>query len=82
MQMNEVTPVPGVATTGSLEDLQLRMARVEEMLGVKSGALAQALEKTQQHSLGTVVVKGDRSVYHGQNDRVTLLNQVCRSWQI
>ncbi|KAF2821649.1 hypothetical protein CC86DRAFT_426013 [Ophiobolus disseminans] len=72
---NEVTPVPGVATANSLEDLQIRMARVEEMLSVQSGTLTQAVEKTKQHSLGTVVVKGDRSVYHGQNDRVTLLNQ-------
>jgi hypothetical protein len=27
--------------------------------------------------LGMVVVNGDRSHYHGQTDRVTLLNQVC-----
>jgi hypothetical protein len=74
---SEVTPAPATAVANPVEDLQQRMARVEELLGIKSGSIAVAVEKTQNQSLGTVVVKGDRSVYHGQNDRVTLLNQVC-----
>ena len=78
MPSHDVTPVPTAAAANSLEDLQLRMMKVEELLGVKPGALAQAMEKTTPHTLGTVVVKGNRSVYHGQNDRVTLLNQVCK----
>jgi hypothetical protein len=74
---SEVTPAPATAVANPVEGLQQRMARVEELLGIKSGSIAVAVEKTQNQSLGTVVVKGDRSVYHGQNDRVTLLNQVC-----
>jgi len=81
MPANEVVPVTNGTTNGTavhpLEDLQLRMAKVEELLGISPGPLAQAVEKTAPQMLGMVVVKGDRSVYHGQNDRVTLLNQVC-----
>jgi hypothetical protein len=66
-----------VGITNSLEDLQLRMAKVEEFLGINSRQLAGVNEvATSGHVLGTVVVKGNRSIYHGQNDRATLLNQV------
>jgi hypothetical protein len=76
---NEVTRAPSTVGSNPVEDLQQRMARVEELLGIKSGALSVAVDRTRHQNLGTVVVKGDRSVYHGQNDRVTLLNQVCHS---
>jgi hypothetical protein len=81
--VKELTPVPATAIA-SLEDLQLRLARVEELLGLKSGGLLAAPDKSNGAPLplGTVIVKGNRSVFHGQNDRVTLLNQVCsRAWQ-
>lgn len=67
------------AAIGSLEDLQARMAKVEELLGVARSHHTRAEKPapaTPLPLLGTVVVKGNRSVYHGQNDRVTLLNQV------
>ncbi|KAH7377749.1 hypothetical protein BKA66DRAFT_572060 [Pyrenochaeta sp. MPI-SDFR-AT-0127] len=56
------------------------MAKVEEMLGVARSHQGSARAEKQTPTtplplLGTVVVKGSRSVYHGQNDRVTLLNQ-------
>ncbi|KAH7075239.1 hypothetical protein FB567DRAFT_597167 [Paraphoma chrysanthemicola] len=76
MNGKEITAI-SVSGTGTLEDLQVRLARVEELLGLKSEGLPTVAEKTLRASqpLGTVVVKGDRSVFHGQNDRVTLLNQ-------
>ena len=83
-KLDHSTTVTGQAPVGSLEDLQRRMAKVEDILGVsqdRSGygpprADKQALA-TPLPLLGTVVVNGNASVYHGQNDRVTLLNQVC-----
>ncbi|KAF2124239.1 hypothetical protein P153DRAFT_261256, partial [Dothidotthia symphoricarpi CBS 119687] len=63
----------------ALEDLQNRMARVEEMLGVRNERTAEKEETPPAKLLGTLVVKGTRSVYHGQNDRVTLLNQVSNT---
>lgn len=76
------TPVVNHAPMGSLEDLQYRMAKVEELLGVARAHQnsVRVVEKpapaTPLPLLGTVVVKGNRSHYHGQNDRITLLNQV------
>jgi hypothetical protein len=76
------TPTPSHAPIGSLEDLQYRMAKVEELLGVARAhqSSTRAAEKpaptTPLPLLGTVVMKGNRSHYHGQNDRITLLNQV------
>jgi len=72
------------APLNSLEDLQHRMVRVEELLGV---ARAHQSSTTRQISrslplLGMVVAEGDRSQYHGQNDRVTLLNQARKSTSI
>ncbi|KAF1938012.1 hypothetical protein EJ02DRAFT_505683 [Clathrospora elynae] len=77
-----LTPAVNNAPFNSLEDLQYRMAKVEDLLGLapaqQSSAIAR-VEKPGQTTplplLGTVVVKGNRSLYHGQNDRVTLLNQ-------
>jgi hypothetical protein len=77
----EVAPVAATtATASSLEDLQRRMAAVEELLGVKPSApkvtTINATATVSPEILGTLVVKGNRSIYHGQNDRTTLLNQV------
>jgi hypothetical protein len=83
---SKIMPAPAAnnAPFNSLEDLQCRMAKVEELLGVARAhhSLAtQRVEKTAPSTplplLGMVVVNGDRSHYHGQNDRATLLNQVC-----
>ncbi|KAL6711662.1 hypothetical protein ACN47E_004596 [Coniothyrium glycines] len=71
------------ATPGSLEDLQARMVKVEELLGVARAHQIQSASRDREKAatvtplplLGTVVMKGNRSHYHGQNDRVTLLNQ-------
>lgn len=71
------------APSNSLEDLQQRMAKVEELLGVARAHQQQSITRKERPApttplplLGTVVMKGNRSHYHGQNDRVTLLNQV------
>ncbi|KAG9193739.1 hypothetical protein G6011_03774 [Alternaria panax] len=64
-----------------LDDLQHRMAKVEELLGVARAHQSSATTRIEQSPatdrplLGMVVAEGDRSQYHGQNDRVTLLNQ-------
>ncbi|KAH7392233.1 hypothetical protein DE146DRAFT_634394 [Phaeosphaeria sp. MPI-PUGE-AT-0046c] len=65
-----------------LEDLQRRLTTVEELLGIASEPNGNGVEEniaedesTPLQVLGTVVVKGNRSVYHGQNDRAVLLNQ-------
>jgi hypothetical protein len=52
------------------------MAIVEQLLGVKQIAIDDTIEIAPLQVLGTVVVKGNRSIYHGQNDSVTLLSQV------
>lgn len=67
------------ATANAVEDLQARLAKVEEMLGIRGGGQSVSngtSEEVKPHAIGTVVVKGNRSIFHGQNDRVTLLNQV------
>lgn len=102
------------AGVGLIEDLQLRLARLEELLSVRpsvnpgpsrDGSIRGARYVTSSapaccavltmcsspHAssitrsaspppfLGTVVVKGTRTRYHGQNNRISLLNQVSRS---
>lgn len=67
------------STASSIEDLQRRMVVVEQLLGARQAAYEQLSESDAAVSpnvLETVTVKGGRGVYHGQNDRVTLLNQV------
>jgi hypothetical protein len=66
----------------SLEDLQNRMAKVEELLGIARVHQSSATERIERSTpttclplLGTVVAEGNRSQFHGQNDRITLLNQ-------
>ncbi|CEJ54176.1 hypothetical protein PMG11_00497 [Penicillium brasilianum] len=76
--------------TGIIEDLQQRVVKLEELLAVRPHAgnldpMRDALVQsswprsdstlTTSPSLGTLVVKGSRARYHGQNNRVTLLNQ-------
>ncbi|EPS27912.1 hypothetical protein PDE_02856 [Penicillium oxalicum 114-2] len=76
--------------TGVVEDLQQRVARLEELLIVRSDvsnstpvSMARTGESVQRRDSavlalpypGTLVVKGSRSRYHGQNSRVSLLNQ-------
>jgi hypothetical protein len=63
--------------TGPVEDLQRRMAILEQLLGVKSKPFDIVPDaELPTRTIGTVLVKGNRSIYHGQSDRVTLLNQV------
>ena len=67
-------------TVNAVEDLQARLAKVEEMLGIRGGSQSTSngtSNEVKPHAIGTVVVKGSRSIFHGQNDRTTLLNQVC-----
>jgi hypothetical protein len=53
------------------------MAIVEGLLGVRSKPFDIAAESiAPPQVLGTIVVKENRSIYHGQSDRATLLNQV------
>ncbi|PLN76554.1 hypothetical protein BDW42DRAFT_178446 [Aspergillus taichungensis] len=82
-----------IAGVGLIEDLQLRLAKLEELLSVKpsanlsssrGGSIREA-SSLQSNGiaqpaipppfLGTVVVKGTRTRYHGQNNRISLLNQ-------
>ncbi|KAF2198585.1 hypothetical protein GQ43DRAFT_378261 [Delitschia confertaspora ATCC 74209] len=74
---------------GPIEDLQQRVAKLEEILIFRPASSYEAMQSpapsngTNQSTasapshqfLGTLVVKGSRSRYHGQNDRETLLNQ-------
>lgn len=69
-------PVP-ITTTDAVEDLRLRLATVEELLGIKPTKSTTLTKDAKPPAIGTVVVKGNRSIFHGQNDRTTLLNQVC-----
>jgi hypothetical protein len=64
-------------STNAVEDLQSRMVRVEELLGIRNSKQqpSPTADATPQ-AIGTVVVKGNRSIFRGQNDRTTLLNQV------
>lgn len=71
----ECAPAP-TPTTDVVEDLQLRLTKVEELLGLQSRQGVCSTEDAKQQPIGTVVVKGTRSMFHGQNDRTTLLNQV------
>ena len=66
-----------------VEDLQARLIRVEELLGIRNSKQPSSpvAEATPQ-AIGTVVVKGNRSIFRGQNDRTTLLNQVRNVHQI
>jgi hypothetical protein len=69
-----------MTTVNAVEDLQVRLAKVEEMLGIQGGSQSTSNGTSgdvKPHAIGTVVVKGSRSIFHGQNDRTTLLNQVC-----
>ncbi|KAF2809441.1 uncharacterized protein BDZ99DRAFT_531755 [Mytilinidion resinicola] len=72
----------------SVEDLHQRVAKLEALISLRPSSMHSTTENpaatniTSQSSaasprfdLGTLVVKGSRSRYHGQNDRVTLLNQ-------
>jgi hypothetical protein len=53
------------------------MAILEQLLGVKSKPFDIVPDaELPTRTIGTVLVKGNRSIYHGQSDRVTLLNQV------
>ncbi|KAJ8060421.1 hypothetical protein OCU04_010748 [Sclerotinia nivalis] len=89
---NSVNIIQSNGGFGVVEELQSRVARLEELLQV-SGKLPNIQRSTSQSSpthrvskrtnfpprlipgLCTLVVKGSRSRYHGQNDRITLLNQ-------
>lgn len=70
-------------STNVVEDLQSRLVRVEELLGIRNSKQPSSpvAEATPQ-AIGTVVVKGNRSIFRGQNDRTTLLNQVRTVHQI
>lgn len=75
----DATPSSVTSTASSIEDLQRRMVAVEQLLGARQAAYEQLSESDAAVSpnvLETVTVKGGRGVYHGQNDRITLLNQV------
>ncbi|KAF2621413.1 hypothetical protein BU25DRAFT_426557 [Macroventuria anomochaeta] len=69
------SPPVSIATTNAVEDLQSRLAKVEELLGIRTSKSHSPAEDAKPHVIGSVVVKGNRSIFHGQNDRTTLLNQ-------
>ncbi|KAF3394211.1 hypothetical protein F1880_005082 [Penicillium rolfsii] len=75
---------------GIIEDLQQRVVKLEELIAVRPhaanlGPMRDALVQsswpksdsttTTSPFLGTLVVKGSRTRYHGWNNRITLLNQ-------
>lgn len=70
------SPSAPIATANVVEDLQLRLAKVEELLGIQNNKPLATAVDAAPHAIGTVVVKGGRSIFRGQNDRTTLLNQV------
>lgn len=59
-----------------IDDLQARLAKVEELLGIRNSEQPTPAADATPQAIGTVVVKGGRSIFRGQNDRTTLLNQV------
>ncbi|PLB54057.1 Zn2Cys6 transcription factor [Aspergillus steynii IBT 23096] len=76
--------------TGIIEDLQQRVAKLEELLSARSRPAncddvpetcipdaSNANEDAEASTAfsGTLVVKGNRTRYHGQNNRTTLLKQ-------
>lgn len=74
-----------MATVNAVDDLQVRLAKVEEMLGIRGGSQSASngmSEMVKTKAIGTVVVKGSRSIFHGQSDRTTLLNQVCNTTKL
>ncbi|KAJ5309600.1 uncharacterized protein N7443_002061 [Penicillium atrosanguineum] len=91
LDQNQDQPtVPVTAGVGVIEDLQMRVVKLEEqLLALRSQGTSGPIrdipvqsswpqaDTTQSNSdfLGTLVVKGSRSRYHGQNNRVTLLNE-------
>ncbi|KAJ5477448.1 hypothetical protein N7539_007592 [Penicillium diatomitis] len=75
---------------GVVEDLQQRVTRLEELLAVRSDAsdprpicaTHTGVSRVHHNSAflalpypGTLAVKGSRSRYHGENSRISLLNQ-------
>ncbi|KAJ5629126.1 hypothetical protein N7528_002783 [Penicillium herquei] len=79
---------------GIIEDLQQRMAKLENLLAVRphAGNFGPMRDVPIQESwprpnishssspyLGTLVVKGERSRWHGMNNRITLLNQFAEA---
>ncbi|KAK7191952.1 uncharacterized protein CC84DRAFT_1257465 [Paraphaeosphaeria sporulosa] len=76
-------------TPQAFEELRERVARLEELVSPRSVSSASRNAATNPSprdathvsnvaypsQIGSVVVKGSSSRYHGQNDRVTLLNQ-------
>ncbi|KAI9036891.1 Zn2Cys6 transcription factor [Aspergillus affinis] len=82
---------PGnVGVSGIIEDLQQRVAKLEELLSVRSGSvncnqvpgvsIPDVRDEIEESEVsvslqGTVVVKGNRTRYHGQNTRGSLLKQ-------
>ena len=81
---------------GIVEDLQARVNKLEDTLAAnglldrrtinESRTSLQPVDTihltTSPRRLGTLVVKGSRSRYHGQNERATLLNQVSCLFRI
>lgn len=77
----------GNAGLGIIEDLQQRVLKLEEARFADNGPMQNYMcsESSQQPNrtqskdpalpLGTLVVKGSRSRYHGGNSRISLLNQ-------
>ncbi|KAJ5545837.1 hypothetical protein N7494_003422 [Penicillium frequentans] len=79
---------------GIIEDLQQRVLKLESLHAVgphanNYGPIRDAsvqnswprpeISQSSSSYLGTLVVKGSRSRYHGQNDRITLLNQFAEA---
>ncbi|KAJ5586886.1 uncharacterized protein N7459_002651 [Penicillium hispanicum] len=94
LHAEESEPVPPGAGIGILEDLQQRVNKLEALLAVQphAGTFGSTRDAPVQNPwsqpditssdtpfLGTLVVKGSRSRYHGQNNRITLLNQFAEA---
>ncbi|KAL4922024.1 fungal-specific transcription factor domain-containing protein [Aspergillus aurantiobrunneus] len=72
---------------GSIEDLQRRLKRVEDLLAARPAALgvsrdgfastaSQGPRSDTRPDPGTLAVKGTRTRYHGQTSRIALLNEL------
>ncbi|KAJ6102075.1 hypothetical protein N7486_004502 [Penicillium sp. IBT 16267x] len=81
-------------TIGIVEDLQQRVLKLESLhagrphpnnfgpirdVSVQNYWHRPEISQSSSSYLGTLVVKGSRSRYHGQNDRITLLNQFAEA---
>ncbi|KAL2817932.1 hypothetical protein BDW59DRAFT_130268 [Aspergillus cavernicola] len=85
---NRYVPPPNTTGAGIIESLQHRLTRLEALLCVPPDPTLPNISPSHDNAtlssaphpyLETLVVKGTRTRYHGQNSRITLLNQFAEA---